>query len=360
MKKIFISGSLLSGKQTLIYLLDGHSQTLCNPIHDQLIKSIKNIMETHGYPISQRKNDLQHKLRKIVTFRTGNKKYELLFSDYLRHLSASNISRIEHLAFLKIMPNYFSMKKLEYLPFSFDFENFIKKNKYDIFYNIHKEISNENLYDIHLRNFFLSWKDQKKIKNKTKLDKKIIITKLPNNLNYIKFLIKENYDALVIYVDRTVEGILKSRTLNTLQNKNIELSYFDKYFYYNLNSNFLDKIKKEKEKILILKRNFPNKIFITSLEKLIYERKKEMTKIMKFCNLNIDEICYYPTYCGKRLNKRNFKTINDDQFKISEKNLFYLKVRMGNLTKIEVFKNIKFIKELLLGILFNFRNKLFL
>jgi len=166
MKKIFISGSLLSGKQTLIYLLDGHSQTLCNPIHDQLIRSMKSIMETQGYPMSLRKDDLQNKPKKIITFKSNNKKYELSVSDYLRHLKASNIARIEHLSFLKIIPNYFSMKKLEYLPFNFNFGNFIKKNKYDIFNNIHKEISNENIYDIHLRNFFLSWKDQKKINNK--------------------------------------------------------------------------------------------------------------------------------------------------------------------------------------------------
>lgn len=303
-----------------------------------------------------RKDDLQQMPYKIITSSANNYKYKLIVSDYLKHIGVSNLSRIEHLAFLKIMPNYFTMKKLEYLPFNFNFGEFIRKNKYDIFYNNYRHLSNENFYDIHLKNFFLSWSDQNQNKNKIKLEKKTFITKLPNNLDYIKFLIKENYDAKIVYVDRSAEGIMKSRTLNLLQNKKINLSNFDKWFYYNLNSKFLDKIRKEKKQIFFLQKTYPNKIFITSLEKLINNRKTEMNKIMQFSNLKIEDICYYPTYCGKRMNVKNFKIINDDQFSISEKNLFYLKVRMKNLKKIEILKNIKFIKEVFLGKLFNFKN----
>ena len=37
MKKIFISGTILPGKQTLLYLLDSHQEVISNFIHDQLI-----------------------------------------------------------------------------------------------------------------------------------------------------------------------------------------------------------------------------------------------------------------------------------------------------------------------------------
>ena len=40
MKKIFISGTFLSGKQTLLYLLDNHQEIISNFIHDQLISFI--------------------------------------------------------------------------------------------------------------------------------------------------------------------------------------------------------------------------------------------------------------------------------------------------------------------------------
>ncbi len=39
-KKIFISGNFLSGKQTILYLLDNRDCIIANFIHDQFIKSI--------------------------------------------------------------------------------------------------------------------------------------------------------------------------------------------------------------------------------------------------------------------------------------------------------------------------------
>ena len=40
MKKIFVAGSAFSGKQTLLYLLEGNKNIFCNVIHDKLIDAM--------------------------------------------------------------------------------------------------------------------------------------------------------------------------------------------------------------------------------------------------------------------------------------------------------------------------------
>ena len=114
-----------------------------------------------------------------------------------------------------------------------------------------------------------------------------------------------------------------------------------------VNSKFVDKIKKENEKI---KSHLNKEIYITSLEKLVYETESEQKKINKFLNLDLDVL--------KNQNLKHFNKINDDEININEKNekfLYYryygLKYILSNF-KINIFlRYILFnIKKLILNI----------
>ena len=133
MKKIFISGTLLSGKQTLLYLLDSHQEVISNFIHDQLISFIidLNLKIKNNVKIKKKFNDKLN-LDIIEIINNQKQKTKITFDDFSNSLK-SNIQHLERLSLLKIMPNYFSAIEKNYLSFDFNFEKFKENIKTEIF-----------------------------------------------------------------------------------------------------------------------------------------------------------------------------------------------------------------------------------
>ena len=289
-----------------------------------------------------------------------NKKNEISIYDLRRALFEGNLSHLERFAFLKSIPILFSRRDYQWLKFNFDYESFEKAWKDDIFNTADKkEIFLEDLLDIFYRKLFIHWKGHVEINDENDLLGKTIVSKLPNEISSIKLVLEEKFNAKIIYVERDLIGTLKSRTLNYLITRNINISEFDKYFYINIKSKFLDILKKERLEINKIKDIFNDKIFITSLEKITFNRKEEIKKVLEFCNLNYNEIVNTPTYLSEYINSKNFDKINDDEIKISEKNIFFVNLMINNkkyLKDISIKLYFIYFKELLLSLYLKFRN----
>ena len=249
MKKIFISGNLLSGKQTILYLLDNHNCIISNFIHDQFIKSLIDLndkIENKKYS----KTILNVEVIEVFNFR--NNKAFITYENFKNSFNLSNINHLKELAQSRIMPNNFSSVKKEFFEFNFNYENFLKNLKEKIFLNDQKKYSLEDIFDIYVNCFIKNWKDlnlHSKEENKIKF-----ATKLPNNFLSVDFVLKQKFDSKVIYVDRDLLSILKSRALNIMFQNKIEIKHFDIYFNNQLRTNFIERVNLNKREIIKLKK----------------------------------------------------------------------------------------------------------
>ena len=254
MKKIFISGNFLSGKQTILYLLDNHKNIISNFIHDKFIKSIIDLNNKIEKNIDKKINlntKLNSRVIEISNFR--NEKTYLGFENFIESFNLSNLKHTEHFALLKIMPNSFSAINKDYLEFNFDYENFTKNLKTRIFLGDQKKFTIENIFDIYINSFIENWKNLNlQLKDINALN---FATKLPNKALSAEFILKQKFDSKIIYVDRELLSILKSRTLNMMVQNQIELKNFDIYFNNQLRTNFIERVSYNKREIIKLKKN---------------------------------------------------------------------------------------------------------
>ena len=149
--KIFISGSAYSGKSSLIYLLEGHSEILANVLHFKIIDSLNEINNTFNWIDHSKKEDSNElafffKKDKSIT-KISKKDYQKLFNriyDFLK----------DH-AIKKQYPNLITSFQDTWLEFNFDYENFEKKIIDQLFKHGNSiTISYEDYIDIFYYNFF--------------------------------------------------------------------------------------------------------------------------------------------------------------------------------------------------------------
>lgn len=357
MKKIFISGTFLSGKQTLLYLLDNHQEIISNFIHDQLILFIidLNLKIENNVKIKKKIND-KLSLDTIEIINKHNQKTKITFNDFSNSLKKSNIQHLERLSLLKIMPNYYSAIEKNYLNFDFNFEKFKENIKTEIFLNEKKIYQIEEIFDILIKKFISNWKNINL--SKKNLKKINFATKLPNNINSIKFVLNQKFDSNIIFVDRDLLSILKSRTLDVLYKKNLSLEKFDLYFNNQLRTNFIERVNFLKKEIYNIK-NINKNIYITSLEKLTKDTPNEIIKIINFLKLPKFFSKIKPTYCNHDIGMDHVGKINDDEFKISNKNYIFYLFRTKNLynTLNLLLKNLNYFHLFLISLYLRFKYK---
>jgi hypothetical protein len=354
-KKIFISGNFLSGKQTILYLLDNHDCIISNFIHDQFIKSlidINNKIENKKY--LKTKSNIQV----IEVFNFRNNKASINYENFKDSFDLSNINHLKELAQSRIMPNNFSSLKKEFFKFNFNYENFLIDLKEKIFLSDQKKYSLEDIYDIYVVCFIKNWKDlnlHSKEKNKINF-----AAKLPNDFLSVEFVSKQKFNSKVIYVDRDLLSILKSRALNIMTQNKIEIIHFNKYFNNQLRTNFLERVSLNKREILKLKKIY-NNIFITSLEKLTKNTKDELEKIYSFLELsNPNTKKIMPTYCGNEIGSDHIDQINDNKYEVSNKNYIFYQFRTSKFLDalFLLFKNINCFDLFLLSIYLKLKHKI--
>ena len=361
MKKIFVAGSAFSGKQTLLYLLEGNKNIFCNVIHDKLIDAMFFLQSKCTDNLDKKilfidkrniKDIFVHSIKK-------KKKYQVSIYQFREILNNSNINNTERYAFLKLMPNTFSVNN-EFLEFNFNFSKFEEGWKQDIF-NSSEELSIEYIFDILAINFLKSWDDINGLFDANKTQDYVYASKLPNHPEAFKLVLEENFDAKIIFVERDFVGLLKSRSLHQIKDRVDKIDNLDKYFYYNLKSGFLDKLKNEKAIFKNLMKKYPEKLLVTSLENLIFDTEKELVKILNFIGSTANNFSFKATYCGKDLIDNNQKIIYDDQYKISNINAVFAKLRIFGISyvkKLSFIVFLKSIKVIIFSIYLNLKYKL--
>ena len=70
LKKIIISGSVFSGKQTALHILDNNQDIMINLIHDKMINSLRYLYSLENAKVNNSRN-------KLIIFEKGKKKVEL-------------------------------------------------------------------------------------------------------------------------------------------------------------------------------------------------------------------------------------------------------------------------------------------
>ncbi len=346
MKKIFISGFLGSGKATLLFLLDGHPNILCNVIHDKFINcliGLEKLCKTSIDNYYDKKQSNKSSKNKIIFSRRLNKKTNISIVDIREALHNTGLYNLERYSLVKKYPNFFSSAKREYLNFNFDYEKFEKGWKTEIFENKKGkyEYYLEEIYDIFYKNFFNSWDDL----NNLDFEKKYYASKLPNDIQSVEYVLKENIDAKILYVDRSTIGLVKTKTLTHMKLHNLSIDKFNENFYATSKSKFVDKVCDEKKRIKELKKRYPDKIFLSSLENIVSNTKKELKDILNFCNLEYNECVNYPSYCLKKFEQAHLEKINDDEYELNSKNNFFIRLRANDKKNIKFGQYLIYLKE---------------
>ena len=319
LSKIIISGPRTSGKTTLLHLLDGESN-LVNYNHDKfLLLFDKLFIERHKTDLLK---DLIRKKSVIIKSRHLKKNKYLNIHNYKKFLYEIGYSSIESDALFFETPGHFSIKsfhKNKKHKFKFNFENFDKIIKNEIFCSNRKILYFEDLVDIYLKSYV------KNLKNNNNKKIKAIVFKSPNELTSIENCANEILNGKIIYVKRDCLGLLKSRALDLkIREKGKDINI---YFQRVLFSKYLDNIKSSYHKIDRLQKKLPKKLFITSLEKIIFNRNVEMKNILKFLRLKKKKIYFNPSFNNRKVDNAHIKKINDDDIYISKKMINFFNLR---------------------------------
>jgi hypothetical protein len=337
LKKIIISGSVFSGKQTMLHILENNKDIMINLIHDKMINALK-------YLYSLKEIKKENNKNKLIIFKKDNKKIELdekNLNDSLKYTAFNTF--LKQYSDEGKFPNKFSNLKNEYYNFNFNFERFKKNFLYDIFdIKEKKEIFSEEFIDIFLLNFF----KEKENKDIDQLKDKTYAFKAPNDQASVDFILSEDFNCKIIYVERNISGLIKSRAqqyiISHAKDKALNI---ESVYNWIANSYFVSQIKLEINKIKLNKKIFKNKILLTSLEKLVYDTKEEIKKIQEFLNLKKN--------ISIKNNIAHLEKINDDKIIIKEKNEMFVFYRYYGLKYI--LNNFK-VKIFLRYIFFNIKN----
>ena len=253
----------------------------------------------------------------------------------------------------KQYPNLITAYQDTFLEFNFDYKNFKKNMINSIFKDKNPStISYEDYMNIFYYNFFSNWKDLDFINSQENFDTKYLVNKLPNDIESIEFVINETKDSKIVFVERNLIGIMKSRTLEHIKKRKLDIKNFDNHFYSIAKTDFFNKAISYSNKVKKLKSNYQDRIYITNLDDLVYKTKNEMEKISNFCGINYEEILSKKTHLSKIIENQTNK-INDDEYTISKRSKIFANLMMWNKSYLKDVKKteyLKYLKQIILTI----------
>ena len=327
-----IGGPNSSGKTTLLHLLDG-PENFINLHHEKILNLYQEFFLYNQLDII---NDFIRikfsKKKKFVKIKSKflNKFVYMNIQNFKKKIYNTSFSILEDAAFYNQAPSHFSTKSFyesKSNKFIFNFQKFDQEIKKKIF-NGKKNFFFEEIIDIYYESYLNNWKTKKKNKFKN------VIFKTANETKHVKEILKELKNSKYIYIKRNILGLIKSRALFKFsRDKNLKRKKNINYFFLRiLFSNFIEKIKSEYDRIDDLKFKFKKKIYVSSLEKIIYETSSEMKNILNFLNLEKKRYYFSPSYNGFFSNKEHIKKINDDEVVIADHLINLCKLRINGLS----------------------------
>lgn len=162
---------------------------------------------------------------------------------------------------------------------------------------------------------------------------------LPNDLKVIKNVINEKFDGKIIYLKRSLSGIINAEAIRNLYSSD---THFKKKIYSKkiINSQikkilFSKKIysfiKTEKE-IIELKSQFSKNIMLVNFNDLIMTNLKTTKKIFNFLNLKFEKINIFSSVNSFKTNEK-FGKINDYSILSEENEILLDFLKKKNLNK---------------------------
>lgn len=332
MKKIFkiiISGPRTSGKTTLLHLLDSTTNVV-NFHHDKILNLFNKIFLKNYTHTVQFSKDLKKENGVFIFSKSLKKTKHLSLKSFRKYTADFGYDHIETASFYNQSPSHFSIKSfyddkiIKKQKFEFDFFNFEKNFKTQLFKSNKKNFTYEEVIDLYFLNFISNLKNKKTSKSYN------IVFKSPNEIDTIERNLKELRNAKFVYVKRDILGLVKSRALD-LKIRDRHKKNIDYYFQRVLYSNYFENITKTYERVNLLKIKYKKYFFVTALEKIIIDPNSEIKKILFFLGLKKEKIYFLPSYNGRIVNSNHLEKINDDKIKISNESIAFFNLRSKGL-----------------------------
>ena len=214
---------------------------------------------------------------------------------------------------LKCLPSEHTSKLSKNENFDFDYHKFENEFYKNIFK--YRELNSEKYIEIYYDAYFSSWKNEL-----NQSEKEILIFQGPNDYRSAEYVLKENFDIKIIYINRDdysriVSNSFRVKKIN--KNKTItDIILSDMGHNYSKNRRLLlDK------KINELMLRFKNKIFNTSFNKITFETKTEIKKIADWLDVKYNDLMCKPSlggrlvdqnYVGRSIDLENFNQNNKE------------------------------------------------
>jgi len=277
---ILIDGFWGSGKTTLRYLLDGHSELKVSPSQESIVSSFernKDKIKFYSY------KDIRL-IRKIL----ADSYYYNLEQETVKGYFDHDINRD------KLLFNFY------------EFEKYWVSKLINI-----DQWNNEKILNIIYSSII------KFYYNCTELplnQKKVIVE--DNNFNCHRFFLEELKDSKIITVKRSAPDILASLLSRKVITNNYLTHEYQKYNFNYLvrKHHFPIRIENNNKISKELKKEFPGRLYECEFKNLIYKTEDEMKKISNFLKINYEEILSRPTHFGE-----NIKFNNDEPILNKEK-----------------------------------------
>ena len=341
MKKVMILGVPSAGKTSILKLLDGDSKF--NVVHtDDKVLDFFVDFEFKTFEKKINKYDSIYssysESSQIIKLKI-NKDTEINYSIPLHlHVMKDYISchNLETWSKLKCLPSEHSSSIKKNENFDFDYQKFENIFFDKIFSN--KKLNSEQYLELFYKAYFSSWNND--LNNS---DKELLIFQGPNNYKSAEYVLNENFDIKIIYIERDIYSRVISNSFKIqkiLKNKKLS-----KVIISDMANDYSKKrILSLKKKINDLSHSYKDKIFKTTFDKITFDTELEVKKISKWLGLEFKDIMCKPSLGGKLVDQNYInRSIDMENFNKNNKELkillnFYCK----NITVFKLLKNLNF------------------
>lgn len=307
----YILGNPLSGKSTLLRLLDGHPNLGVTPIHDVLINVF-----SHFDPNKETKDE-----NNSFPFDLSNFREKLSLHTGYYYLEANQIG--DPLTTVGASQGGDSHKYLD----GFNFYEFEREWVTKI--SEKTRVNQKQILLTILKSLFSQWGSYKFSKDKCKY---VIGLGFCNEDN-LKNLLTDVPNSKVIVLQRDPRGIVAANKVNGSVDQLLSRGDLFRWMEYN---KFVQNMESK----------YKNRIHIVSFNDLISNTSKTMKHISEFLNIPRERILNHPTFAGEKLEKEKYiGQINDDWRDIlnkREKNIAGLQMNMmkkhnANITELNTY-----------------------
>ena len=307
--KVFVGGAVMSGKNILWRLLDGHPRILSNHMHSNIgylvlsdnvkkyfLQEIPGIAhETHQFiPLC----NIVYSTGEKVSVEIGRFFYALYtFTNYKTLFSWSKGN--------SMFVNWKEGEN-ERFPFIFDINSFEKKLENELFVS-NKVFTEEEVLDIIYSSYIYS------LGNKTFYEKLLehdqyFVDTLPNGINPIRMVAEKVLGSKIIVMKRDLESLLYANAARIMSYKgDVQVNDTFMRVLYN-QKQFEEKMKifyNDLTKIKISQKN----VLVVDFNNLILDTESTMKDIAKFIGIEYDPILALPSINGKIISNEKYSKI---------------------------------------------------